>query len=90
MSSENKPHLVSVVSELLASAKTENQTGQNHAGGGEFLRKQYIFDSLWFFWALPICQKIKYSWQQKAYATTRIEIFFIIANNNRNCNHVIR
>ena len=40
MSSENKPHLVSVVSELLASAKTENQTDQNHAGGGEFLRKK--------------------------------------------------
>ena len=40
MSSENKPHLVSVVSELLASAKTENQTDQNHAGGGEFLSKK--------------------------------------------------
>ena len=90
MSSENKPHLVSVVSELLASAKTENQTDQNHAGGGEFLRKKYIFDSLWFFGALLICQKIKFSRQQKAYATTRIENLFIIANNNRNCNHVIR
>ena len=41
MSSENKPHLVSVVSELLASAKTENQTDQNHEGGGEFLRKNF-------------------------------------------------
>ena len=44
MSSENKPHLVSVVSELLASAKTENQTDQNHAGGGEFLSKKFQKD----------------------------------------------
>ncbi len=45
--SENKPHLVSVVSELLASAKTENQTGQKH-GGGEF-KKRYFLDSLLLF-----------------------------------------